>query len=409
MFMRGRRIFFRPHEALKPVTIDIPRGQTIGIVGANGSGKSTLLQIVAGTLTPTSGKVEVNGRLSALLELGAGFNPEFSGNDNIALNARILGLGEEEIAAKYDSIVAFSGLNADHLRQPVKTYSSGMYVRLAFSVAIAVEPDILVVDEALAVGDEGFQRKCFARIKEMQEQGTTILFVSHSSGTIVELCDRAMLFDHGELLLDDVPKRVVEEYHKLLFAPPEYTERVRTEIRSLRDELAHSETPASHDDTAPASRVVYPTHGAEILSPQLLNSKGDVAHSFWEEETATFTYQVRLDGIYTNLRCGMLLKTTRGIDLGGAAYHIPPEQLSTLKTGDMLSVTFTIPITLEKGTYFLNCGCFTEGTEGTVTLHRIVDAVMFKVLPSDTKRAKRPTEPKGMIDFSIIGSATPSL
>ncbi len=204
--LRGKRCYFREHEALKPLSLTIDRGETVGIVGQNGSGKSTLLQMVCGTLNPSGGEMHINGRLSALLELGAGFNPEFTGRENIILNASILGLSEKEIEEKYQDIVAFSGLESDLLSRPVKTYSSGMYVRLAFSVAIAVEPDILVVDEALAVGDEAFQRKCYARIAEMQARGVTILFVSHAPNLIMELCSRAILLDGGELLMDAAPR-----------------------------------------------------------------------------------------------------------------------------------------------------------------------------------------------------------
>lgn len=392
MLFRGRRMFFREHRALKTISLEIPRGQTVGIVGANGSGKSTLLQMIAGTLTPTTGKVEVAGRLSALLELGAGFNPEFSGDDNIALSARILGLGESEVKEKYAGIIEFSGLAPEHLRQPVKTYSSGMYVRLAFSVAIAVEPDVLVVDEALAVGDEGFQRKCFARLKEMQERGMTILFVSHSSGTIVELCDRALLLDHGELLMDAEPKLVVEQYHRLLFAPPEYTDQVRAEIRGLPQEGA-----TAHGQENFTSRIEYPSHGAAISNLRLLDSKGEQTNNLWEGEDYTLTYTLRLAEEFDNLRCGMLFKTTRGIDLGGCAHSLDKAKL---KIGSDIKIRFSFTCRLGQGTYFLNCGCFTETAQGVVTLHRIIDALMFKVLPNPEVK-KGSTEARGMIDFEI--------
>lgn len=393
MLFRGRRIFFREHQALKAISLEIPRGQTVGIVGANGSGKSTLLQMIAGTLTPTTGTVQVGGRLSALLELGAGFNPEFSGDDNIALSARILGLGESEIEQKYAGIVEFSGLAPEHLRQPVKTYSSGMYVRLAFSVAIAVEPDVLVVDEALAVGDEGFQRKCFARLKEMQERGMTILFVSHSSGTIVELCDRALLLDHGELLMDAEPKLVVEQYHRLLFAPPEYTDQVRAEIRGLPKDGG------SAGQGNPASRIEYPSHGAAISTPRILDANGEETQNLWEGEAYTLVYDLKLEQSFDNLYCGMLFKTTRGIDLGGCTHELAP---AMLKAGNEREVRFSFKCRLGQGTYFLNCGCYTHAPDGNVVfLHRIIDALMFKVLPKPKNQQNLATQARGMIDFCI--------
>src|SRR5690348_2740583 len=183
---RSARTYFKEFWALRDVSFDVRRGETVGIVGRNGSGKSTLLQMICGTLHPTAGRISVGGRIAALLELGAGFNPEFTGRENVYLNAAVIGLSREEIDARFDDIAAFADIG-DFMEQPVKTYSSGMYVRLAFAVAINVDPEILVVDEALAVGDELFQRKCFARIDAIRSKGATILFVSHSANAVVEL------------------------------------------------------------------------------------------------------------------------------------------------------------------------------------------------------------------------------
>ena len=189
---------FREIQALKPMDFDINPGETVGIIGQNGSGKSTLLQIISGTLYPTSGTVEVNGRLSALLELGAGFNPNFSGRENAYLNGSIMGFSRAEMASRFDDILEFSGIG-DFIDQPVKTYSSGMFVRLAFAVAIHMDPDILVVDEALSVGDVRFQNKCFRKLRELKARGTTTLFVTHSSDLIVRHCDRAVLLEKGQV------------------------------------------------------------------------------------------------------------------------------------------------------------------------------------------------------------------
>ncbi|WP_413625497.1 ABC transporter ATP-binding protein [Luteibacter sp. Lutesp34] len=212
----NKRRWFREFHALRGVSFDVGRGETVGIIGRNGSGKSTLLQIICGTLSPSSGMVEVNGRIAALLELGAGFNPEFTGRENVYLNGSLLGLSRDEIDARYEDILAFAGIG-DFIDQPVKTYSSGMYVRLAFAVASNVKPDILIVDEALAVGDAKFQAKCFARLKNLRDAGTTILFVSHSTEQIVTHCDRAVLLDGGVVVADGSPKVVVNQYLDLLF------------------------------------------------------------------------------------------------------------------------------------------------------------------------------------------------
>ena len=209
---RGRKQFFRQFWALKHVSFDIRRGETIGIVGRNGSGKSTLLQLICGTLTPTSGLVQTKGRIGALLELGAGFNAEFTGRENVFLNGTLHGMTRREIEERFDSIAAFADIG-DFIDQPVKTYSSGMYMRLAFSIAVAVEPEILIVDEALSVGDLAFQNRCMARIREMSERGATILFVSHDLSTSRVICHRAIWLDGGQIMEIGEPIKVCSSYY----------------------------------------------------------------------------------------------------------------------------------------------------------------------------------------------------
>jgi lipopolysaccharide transport system ATP-binding protein len=201
----------RDFWALREIDLHIFPGQTVGLVGQNGSGKSTLLQIVVGTLQPTHGTIQTRGRIAALLELGSGFNPEFTGRQNIFFNGRVLGLTQAEITDRFDQIAAFADIG-DMLEQPVKTYSSGMFIRLAFAVIINTDPDVLIVDEALAVGDIYFQQKCFQRIRQLRDRGVTILFVSHDSSSIFKLCDRAVLLEGGHIVLDDKPKPVLDRY-----------------------------------------------------------------------------------------------------------------------------------------------------------------------------------------------------
>jgi lipopolysaccharide transport system ATP-binding protein len=209
---RGRRQYFREFWALRDVSFEVGKGEVLGIIGRNGAGKSTLLQLLCGTLTPTSGNVEVNGRIAALLELGAGFNPEFTGRENVFMSAAILGLSPKEIEDRYEDIVDFSGIR-DFIDQPVKTYSSGMYVRLAFSVATSVDPDILIVDEALSVGDGEFARKSFDRIRAMKEAGKTILFCSHSLYQVEAFCDRAIWLNEGKIEQIGTPAQAVVAYN----------------------------------------------------------------------------------------------------------------------------------------------------------------------------------------------------
>jgi lipopolysaccharide transport system ATP-binding protein len=209
--LRGKRQYYREFWALRGVDLVVARGETVGVIGRNGSGKSTLLQLVAGTLFATEGSVSVTGRIAALLELGSGFNPEFTGRENVFLNGAILGISRGEMKSSFDAIAEFAGIG-DFLDQPVKTYSSGMMVRLAFAVAVHVTPDVLIVDEALAVGDTPFQSKCLERIRKMQEAGVAILLVSHSPNTIIEFCNRAVYLDRGRVVTDGACREVLERY-----------------------------------------------------------------------------------------------------------------------------------------------------------------------------------------------------
>jgi len=211
MLTGGRKQFYRDFWALRNVSFDIRKGETVGIVGRNGSGKSTLLQLICGTLSPTTGSVETRGRIAALLELGSGFNPDFTGRENVYMNAAVLGLTRAEIDARYDKIAAFADIG-DFIERPIKTYSSGMIVRLAFAVQAMVDPDILVVDEALAVGDIRFQSKCMRRLKELKSTGTSILFVSHAPGLVEALCDRAIWLESGLMWRDGEPREVTRRY-----------------------------------------------------------------------------------------------------------------------------------------------------------------------------------------------------
>jgi ABC-type polysaccharide/polyol phosphate transport system ATPase subunit len=215
MVSRGKRKYYNEFTALKPLSFELHKGEVIGIVGRNGAGKSTLLQLICGTLTPTGGTLNVNGRIAALLELGAGFNPEFSGRENVFLSASVMGIERADVNRLLDDIIDFSGIR-DFIDQPVKTYSSGMYVRLAFSVATSVSPDILVIDEALSVGDGDFSRRSFDRIMKMRDAGTTILFCSHSLYQLETLCSRSLWIEQGQLMLDGPSEKVVTRYQSFL-------------------------------------------------------------------------------------------------------------------------------------------------------------------------------------------------
>ena len=304
---RGRRQFFQEFWAVSGLSFEVKRGETVGIIGRNGSGKSTLLQLVAGTLTPTTGTVTARGRVAALLELGSGFNPEFTGRENVYLNGAILGFARETMARRYGEIVAFADIG-EFIDQPVKTYSSGMLARLAFAVAIHSEPESLIVDETLSVGDEAFQRKCFARIHDLRQRGTSILFVSHAAAAIVELCDRALLLDQGELILTGRPKEVVALYQKLIYSPADRAAAVRRAILEGGHAAAPAVPPAPDAAVAliagtedaefdprlvPQSTVAYESRGAEIEDPHLETRDGQRVNVLVHGDEYVFTYRVR--------------------------------------------------------------------------------------------------------------------
>ena len=406
---RGRRKYYEEFWALRGVSLDAPRGATVGIIGRNGCGKSTLLQMISGTLTPTTGTIDVRGRLAALLELGSGFNPEFTGRENIYLNAALLGLSRREIDDRFDDIVSFSKLG-DFIDRPVKTYSSGMFVRLAFESPRVSIPRILIVDEALAVGDEAFQRQCFARIRQIQQRGGTILLVSHASATIVELCDVVHLFDGGILLFSGHPKLAVSQYHRLLYAPPERTDEIRREILELhrhpdkatltapppRPRPAPSAPIQPVDESIydphlqPTSTVHYERRGGEIIQPQLTTADGRPANLLMPRETYTVRYQVQITEPVERVRFATLIKNTHGTELGGALTG--EEEYEQLQPGQQIDVAFTFRCVLTPGTYFLNVGVSGLYRGEPSFIHRIVDGLMFRVVPPCPQHAYGPLD-----------------
>lgn len=405
--------YFREFWALKDVSFEVKKGETVGIIGRNGSGKSTLLQMICGTLSPTGGSVETRGRIAALLELGSGFNPEFTGRENVYMNGAVLGLSTEEIDARFDDIAAFAEIG-DFIEQPVKTYSSGMMVRLAFAVAINVDPEILIVDEALSVGDELFQRKCFSRIETIRASGSTILFVSHSGGTIVELCDRAVLMESGEKLAVGMPKQIVGRYQKLLYAPTDKRETIREQIRRMdehaelhantveagaRQEESHGEhahEPQENFDPSlmPSSTIEYESHGAYIDSPAVLTLSGDRVNNLVRGKTYGYVYTVQFTRSASNVRFGMLIKTTSGVELGGGvSANSPRESLAYVGAGSSYRVEFRFRCALNPGVYFLNAGVVGDVDGSETYLHRLIDIAMFRVQPDTGNLAT------GIVDF----------
>lgn len=387
----------RDFHALQGVSFEIPRGAIVGIIGRNGSGKSTLLQIIAGTLRSTTGTVEVTGRVGALLELGTGFNPEFTGRENVFLTAAILGIDSEEAASRIAEVEAFADIG-DFIDQPVKTYSSGMMVRLAFAIHTMTRPEILIIDEALAVGDEAFQRKCFARLEAMKEMGVTILLVSHATTAIVELCERCLLLHGGRLLLDGPPKAVVQQYHRLIYSAPEkqksLIEQIRSEGVGLAASPGHSpESAESAAQQAPdegsfldpnlrsQSVVSYPPRGARIEQIEIRTPDGARVNNLVKGARYLYCFDIRFERDCHQVRPAHVFKTLTGVELGGTTLRSPDLAIPLARSGQTARVTIQFRCLMNPGTYLANAGVLAIESDSEIYLHRVVDALVFRVLP----------------------------
>jgi lipopolysaccharide transport system ATP-binding protein len=336
--------------ALRDINLEIAKGETLGIIGQNGSGKSTLLQIIAGTLKPTTGKVQVNGRVSALLELGSGFNPEFTGRQNVFFNGRILGLSREEIEAKFDDIAAFAEIG-DFLDQPVKTYSSGMVVRLAFAVVANTEPHILIVDEALAVGDARFQARCMKRIRQLKEQGVTILFVSHDCSSVKMLCQHAALLKEGTLLNVGHPKDVVDHYIALLSSEQKEADVVTSGSSNL-------ETSSNKQDNK------IPRHGnkqAIIKSVKITDLEGrEISSKVLNDSIFNIEVCLLAKTDLSDLVIGFYVSNLMGVVIYGTNSHHMGVSIKKLTQGQQMVVKFQMPCYFNKGVYTVTAGIHSE-------------------------------------------------
>jgi lipopolysaccharide transport system ATP-binding protein len=403
--------YFREFWALRDVSFDVRRGETVGVIGRNGSGKSTLLQLVCGTLTPTTGTVTTQGRITALLELGSGFNPEFSGRENVYLNGAILGFSKEEIDSRFDDIAGFADIG-DFIEQPVKIYSSGMAVRLAFAVQAMVDPDILVVDEALAVGDEKFRRKCFARLEELRSRGTAILFVSHSGPQIIELCQRALLLENGMRLLYTQPLRAVRAYHKLIYAPAEEQKRLLQEYRIMDQtgagpaSLEQTEVVTSDEDDfgyfdpglVPQTTEVYATQGAEIESFRILDSAGHAVNILRPGLSYQFEVTGRFLSENSDVYFQIHIRTISGMIITGQRHPEFGKFIEHVQATEGFRIKYEFRMNLLPGVYFVGGGVWSS--QEPTCLHRVVDALMFRVSPVQKSKAT------GYVDLS---SAEPIL
>lgn len=382
-FGRKTEAYFKEHWALRDVSFSVKRGETVGIIGRNGSGKSTLLQIICGTLSASGGQVITRGRIGALLELGAGFNPEFTGRENAILNAQILGLTRHEIAERIEKIKAFADIGP-FFDRPVKTYSSGMYVRVAFAVQACVDPDILVVDEALAVGDEKFQRKCYDRFEQLRASGTSILLVTHSTTVIERFCQRAVLLHEGALHGVGPSNTIVDQYHALLYADEKaYLQFLNREVHETAEAR-----PAQQIDADKAVSPVFEERcteiegrlRAQIVSWAITNEHGHLQEVFRPGDTALVTMTLNCFDAIAEIQAGLSIKTVEGVHSFGTSTLYFGNNYKSAKAGETITIRFRLSLALCEGVYFISLAVAEPVSRAEMMyLDKRSDVIIFKV------------------------------
>jgi ABC-type polysaccharide/polyol phosphate transport system ATPase subunit len=352
--------YFREFWALRNVFMEVRKGESCGIVGLNGSGKSTLLQIITGTLSPTVGKVTVNGRIAALLELGSGFNPEFTGRENVYMNGALLGFSREQINAKFDSIESFADIGA-HFDQPLLTYSSGMQMRVAFAVATAFDPDILIIDEALAVGDAYFQQKCFHRIERFKESGGTLLFVSHDANTVKQLCDKAVLISQGVVLSHGIPKTVIDLYQGLVAKKTDMSDQEVSISQAPPGERPKAGDSVDVNATWTKATTITTNQHAELVDFQMLDGeRGKVAH-IESESALTVAYRVRLNKDFERPAFGLIVRDKTGRSVFETSTYAMRIKEQPIAKGCHVLVDFHFDFNLRAGQYSFSVGVADKG------------------------------------------------
>jgi lipopolysaccharide transport system ATP-binding protein len=400
----GTKSFGKPFWALRDVSMEVKRGEAVGVVGRNGSGKSTLMQIIAGTLAPSEGEVHIRGRVSALLELGSGFNPQFTGRENVFLAGSILGMTRKEVEAKFDSVAAFADIG-EFMEQPVEVYSSGMHARLAFSVAVCVEPDILIVDEILSVGDAGFQQKCISRMKKMLDGGLTLLLVSHSADMVKSICGRALFLEKGSSVAFGSAGEVVERY----------TERVRAEVteRALANVTQRGTVPAligASGASGVGNRAVSGAgtgHG-RIMSVRVLDERGAACEAFVFGQTIVVEATLVCDAELDRLDLMFVVRDKAGVDLFGSTAIDEGAMIRMMSAGERRLVRITFVNTLAPGPHGVAM-TFTRRPdskgEGLLTLDHRDNAAAFEVVGG-----KRVVRGKMHVDVGVsVGSVDPAV
>lgn len=384
------KCYYKEFWAVNDVSFDVMKGETVGIIGRNGSGKSTLLQMICGTLNPTLGNIETNGRVAALLELGAGFNPEFTGRENVYLNASVLGLTKKQIDEKFQDIVDFADIG-EFIDRPVKTYSSGMIVRLAFSVQSQVDPDILIVDEALAVGDAKFQAKCFERLRQLKMKGTSILLVTHSGEQIVTHCTKAVLLNAGVQIAIGEPKDIVNRYMDLLFGKDKALAQNDSAIGEHSIATSVNEYGLSINEDAFCTRKLYNEHEyrwgdgkATILDFYLASNGVEYPTSFITGEKIFLALTILFKEDLIRPILGVTIKTKEGVTVYGAnSETLESRDIQALgQAGSVAHLNAEFFCSLAPGDYFISLGVATKEGEEVIPHDRRYDSIHIVVQPT---------------------------
>ena len=373
----GNENYHKEFYALQDISFHVKKGECVGLIGTNGAGKSTVLKIITGVLNPTSGQVQVNGRISALLELGAGFNSEYTGIDNIYLNGEMIGFSRSEIDQKLKDIVDFADIG-DHIYQPVKTYSSGMFVRLAFAVAINIEPEILIVDEALSVGDVFFQAKCYRKFDEFKSTGKTILFVSHDLSSINKYCDRAILLDHGKKIKEGPPAAIIDLYKKVLVGQDQ-ADNACEETPKASEKQMIQENWKEYVNRNPNADI-YGDGTAEIIDFAVFDEKGTITNTLIKGSEFEIRMKVRFNRDVEMPIFAFTIKDLKGTDITGTNTMIEKIDVSKCYKGDVKEIVFRQRMTLQGAEYLLSLGCTSFEVGEFKVYHRMYDICSLTVV-----------------------------
>lgn len=372
-----KKKYHREHYALRDISFDVKEGESVGIIGTNGSGKSTILKIITGVLNQTSGELEVKGKISALLELGAGFNLEYTGMENIYLNGTMMGYTKEEIDNKLENIINFADIG-EFINQPVKTYSSGMFVRLAFAVAINIDPEILIVDEALSVGDVFFQAKCYKKFQEFRDMGKTIIFVSHDLKSVSKYCDKVILLNKGTFIEEGNPKKVIDTYKKIL------VNQFDKEIKNEKEKEKNVESKISWKSkmNLNSNKLEYGNKDAEIIDFGILDENNILTNTVNKNESFRIKMKVKFNKKIQEPIFAFTIKDIKGNEITGTNTMIEEVYFKNPESNDVVEVEFEQIMNLQGGEYLLSLGC-TGFKDGDFTVyHRLYDVCSISVVSS---------------------------